>query len=439
MGVTVRYKGMSDGPTLVAGEGEYPSLRQGPSAGPEPKPPGSLYLSGNPSELRQSLRAGEQTRVLEEVYRQAEALSRQVAEMPRPQGDNLIASKTAVSSQPRAITATPDQYAATPARHDIQVYHPAQGQTILSEPKNPVAEVELEDGEHSFTFTVDGEEHELTVEVNNDDDGVDTQEEFLQRLSRAVNMTDSRISARVAHGEEDAYDPAPRTQPMNRTVRLEITSTQEGRGVGFRLADVDDGTLIQDYGLDAAPPPRENLLRLEGGLRRQDSNQLSLDGGHLTAQVEDATQGSAQLQVTTGPEAFTGAVSEVISGYNRLVRYLDANADILRPSLKDRLVRPLEARAGQMPQLGLKPTPQGRLEISESFATRLTADYQDAVSVLTGDNGWAGELKKKLDQVLAMEPDSFAADLSRPNAYQQSQEAWQLVGALKVNIIDGYY
>ncbi len=439
MGITIKYKGLEDGPLLVTASGVYPPVS---SASGEPRDlaaPGGLYLSANPSELRQSLRKMEQEAVLDEVYRKAEDLSRLIGNLHLPESDLLLRAKTAVSSQPEALSASADELATTPARHTLEIRHPAQPRTILSAPQNPVEEVSLADGEHSLTLTIEGQEHTVTFEVNNSDDGVDTQEEFLATVARALDGVDSRISARVVYGEQDAYDPAPRSRPMNRTVRLEITSTEEGQGPDFYLSDPDGETIARDYRLDAAPPSRPARLVLEGALRDQSTNTLDTDSGHLTGTIKDSTVSPLNIDVSQGPQVITQELSQVIAKYNELVRYLDAHADLLRPSLKDRVVRPLEDRAGLVGQVGLRATAQGRLEMQENFAERVNAAFDKVRSVLAGEGGWAEALDQKLKQILEVDPEAFAADLSHPSPSQARSRAFDLAESLSISIINGYY
>jgi hypothetical protein len=434
VGITVRYKGIEGAPLLVTASGVHPSKAPGPQA-----PPAEVQVFGNPGELRQSLRRQEQERVLAEVYRRVDGLAQSLERLQSPDTRPVSRDLAAVSSQPSALGATPDQEASLPAVHTLEVAHPARPRTVLSAPQNPIAPVELADGEHSILLTVDGQETTVSFQVNNSAEGVDTQEDLLRRLARALDSRDSRLAARVVYGERDAYDPAPRSQPRERTVRLELTAAGQGRGVDFHLADAEGETLARDYRLDAAPPPRSAKVWVEGAWRQQDANRVSLDGGHLTAEIADSTVGPARVEVRPAAELLAEELAGVIGQYNELVRYVGAHADLLRPSLQDRLTRPLEDRARLMPPLDLRPTPQGRLEMGEGFGQRLVAAFDQAREALLGHEGWTGALAGKLEQIRRIEPREFAAELIPASPAQASRQAWDLVGSLSVRLIDGYY
>jgi hypothetical protein len=439
VGITIKYKGLKDGPLLVTSSGVYPPVGAQESETPDPSGAGGIYISGNPSEIRQTLRKIEQQNVLDTVYKKIDDLSRQIDNLHVPASDLVLGAKTAVSSQPEALTATADQLAAVPSRHTVEIRYPAAPKTILSTPLNPIETVDLDEGDYDLTVTVGGEEHTVSVSVTNNDSEADTNEEFLATVARAINGVDSRIHAEVVYGEEDAYDPAPRSRPMNRTVRLSITSTEEGQGTDFYISDPEGYALAGQFGLGASPPSRAARVVVQGALRDQSSNTLELDGGHVTAEIKDSTVSPLDIDVSLGPDVITQEISQVIASYNDLVRYMDAHADLLRPSLKDRVVRPLEDRAGLMGQIGLRATVQGRLEMSENFGERVIGAFDRVRSILLGEGGWTESLQLKLKQIQDVDQEFFAADLSRPTLMQVRRQAFDLTEALSTNIINGYY
>lgn len=439
MGITIKYKGLKDGPLLVTSEGVHPPTTEKAEPAPDPSTAAGILVNGNPSEIRRSLRKIEQQNVLDTVYRKIEDLSRQIDNMHVPELDLVLRTKTAVSSQPYSLTATADELANTPARHTVEVRYPAESKTILSLPLNPIETVDMDEGDYDLTVAVGGEEHTVNVSVANNDSQTDTNEEFLATVASAINVVDSRIHAQVVYGEEDAYDPAPRSRPMNRTVRLEVTSTEEGQGTDFYISDPEGYSLAGQYGLGASPPSRPARVKVQGALRDQSSNTLELDGGHVVAGILDSTVSPARIDVSEGPDVITQEVTDVVAGYNDLVRYLDAHADLLRPSLKDRIVRPLEDRAGLMNQVGLRATTQGRLEMSEGFGDKVIGAFDKVRSILVGDDGWTESLQSKLQQIQDIEKESFAIDLSQPSLMEVRRQAFDLASALRSNIINGYY
>ena len=439
MGITIKYKGLKDGPLLITSEGVYPPAAEQAEPAPDPSSAAGIYINGNPSEIRRSLRKIEQQNVLDTVYRKIEDLSRQIDNLHVPESDLVLRAKTAVSSQPDSLSATADDLAATPARHTVEVRHPAASKTILSTPLNPVEPVGLDEGDYDLTVSVGEKQYTVSVKVNNNSSQVDTSQEFLATVARAINGVDSRIKARVVYGEEDAYDPAPRSRPMNRTVRLEITSTEKGQGTDFYISDPEGSSLASEYGLGASQPPRAARVVVQGALRDQSSNTLELDGGHVVANIKDSTVSPVQIDVYQGPGVITQEITDLVTSYNDLVRYLDAHADLLRPSLKDRIVRPLEDRAGSMGQVGLRSTAQGRLEMSENFADKVIGAFDQMRSVLVGEGGWAESLQLKLQQIQEVDKEDFAKDLSQPSLMQVRQQAFDMASALSSSIINGYY
>ncbi len=433
----MKYKGLQDGPILVTAEGRIPSTLSDAPQSPDFNTPMGLYQGSRYSELKANLLKQQQDRVLEQAGLKINELASLLTNMHVPQGDVVALAKTAVSPAPQAISAQADDQAATPASHTVEVNWPAQGRTVLSAPENPVDSLTLADGEHTFSLFIEGVEHQITVTAHNDTVR-DTQEEFLARLARAIDMVDPRLKAEVVHEFQDAYDPAPRSQPLNRVVRLKVQNTEEGRGIDYYFSDVEGGNLVETYGLNSAPPRRAASLRVLGQLRSQDTNELSLDDGHVTGQIKGSTNGPVDIKVSRAAGVISQELNQAIVKYNDLVSYLNLNADILRPSLKDRIVRPLEQSAKLFPDIGLRATAQGRLAVSSDFDRQVTENFGQVREVLFAENGWQPKLLAKLQQIQGMDIHDFAAPFTSESSLAERQRARELLEYLTDGIINGY-
>ena len=238
--------------------------------------------------------------------------------------------------------------------------------------------------------------------------------------------------------QEDAYDPAIRSRPMNRVARLRVQSTEEGQGTDYYFSDVEDGNLVQTYGLDAAPPSRSASVRLMGHLRMQETNQISLDDGHVSGEMKDTTAGPVNVDVSRAAGVITQELNNIIIKYNELVSYLNLQADVLRPSLKDRIVRPLEQSANLFRPIGLKATAQGRLEVSSGFNGQIEDNFGAVRQVLLDEDGWTQNLLFKLNQIQGMDIDDFAASLTPESPLEERKRARDLLENLTDVIINGY-
>lgn len=428
------YQGIKDQPLLSAGQGRHPSLRPAPTQA-DPGAMG-LYLGGGAPQLHLGIRQAEQERVLAEVRQRLISLALTIDHLTPPEGDTPATAVTALSPDPQALAATADHEATAPASHGVEVQWPAAPGQVLSPPQNPVALVDLDDGEHAFTLTVDGVEHQLSVMVHNSHAQVDSQEDLLGRLARVIGGADPGISAQVVFGQQDAHDPEHRL--LNRTVRLLIQGVGPGRGASFSLAD-GQGSLVAAYGLDSQAPPRSASLGLGGASTSQEGDDFSLDNGHVAATALDTTNGPLELKVEAGAGPITRQLGSAIAQYNDLLSYLDGHADLLRPSLKDRLARPLEDRAARMWPLGLKPTAQGRLLPSAQFAQSISGDYPSVRQALLDDQGWLPALRAKVGQILAMDQEAFGAVLETDSLAQERRRAWLALEQTANGIVDRYF
>lgn len=432
LAITVKYQGIRDQPLLIAGDGHYPLVK----GEPRPQDPGALglYYSGNAPHLNLTIRQTEQERVLAQVRQRLTDLAQTIDSLTPPAGDRPAEAITALSTEPQALWATADSQATAPADYEVQVQWPAAPGQVLSPGQNPIALVDVADGAHTLTLTVNGVAHQLSVQVNNNAGQVDSQEDLLGRLARAIGGVDPGVSAQVITSQEDALDPNHHL--LNRTVRLSIQGTDPA--VSFSLAD-DQGTLVIAYHLASQVPPRAASLRLDGGLTSQAGNDFSLDNGHVGATALDSSTGTVGLSVEAGAGPITRQLNSLITQYNDLIGYLDSHADLLRPSLKDRLARPLEDRAGVLPELGLRSTAQGRLLISELFEQKVTSDYPAVRQALLDSRGWIPTLRVKVGQILGMDRDAFATALEPNGLLEQRRRAWLALEQTLSGIVNGYY
>jgi hypothetical protein len=438
LSITVNYKGLTNSPLLLtpgAKRSEGPEPDE--ASGPDLNTAMGLYQGSQTGELKLRLRELEQERVVKATRARMAALALSIEQLNIPQSDVIKLEKTA-KSPTSALEMEADRDATVPNTHTLNVHWPARGRSFLTKPANPIDNVELSDGQHSYTMNIDGEDHTLTVEVNKTPGEVDTQEEFLGKLANSINAEDSRISAEVEYSFSDAYDENPRSQPMDRVVRLKVYSNQDGRGVDFYFSDVDEGSVISTYGLDRSQPGRDAFLDQEGAARSQSQNSISLDDGHVTGAARDTTKGPVDVPVSQGAGVMQAELSGLIQQYNDLVRYMSAHADLLRPSLKDRIIRPLEDRAREVNALGLMSNASGTLTPGEGFYSQIENNFAAVRDILLDSDGWTQALAGKLSQTLAMDDEAFTAALHSTGQFEERRRAWALVGDVGQQIINGY-
>lgn len=173
------YQGIKDRPILIVGNGRYGASKPEASKAGESTAyaaAAGIYINGEASHLNLNIRQAEQERVLAEVRQRLYSLALNIDNLTPPEGDTPSTAVTALSSDPQSISATADSQATTTASYGVEVQWAAAPGQVLTPPQNPVALVDLADGEHTFTLTVDGVEHQLSVAVDNNDSKVDTQD-----------------------------------------------------------------------------------------------------------------------------------------------------------------------------------------------------------------------------------------------------------------------
>lgn len=450
MVVDIKYKGLGDESILVTPQGRFAAPQMPTADGPDLMSPMGLYMDSRDSEVRLKLRQAEQDQAVRQIEARINSLARKIEHLPIPESDLVSRVKTALSPKPDAFSAVAAEDATAPATHTMEVQWTSRGAQMLSNFANPVAEVTAADGDHTFTLTIDDDEYEIMVEVDNggspdawetflglSEGATDTNEELLKRMAIAISGIDERVGAEVEYVERDAYDPTPRTRPMNRMARLKVYSTVEGTGPDIRLSD-EDGTLITGYGLDKQLPPRTASVRTEGVLHALDDDTVHLDNGQVTGTALSNTVGPMDLTVAAGGKPITEALIEVVADYNNLVGYINSKSDLLRPSLLDRITRPTEQLAGDLASLGFEPTASGRLGMSLDLATRVTSDFGRVREVMFSEDGWVSMLSSKLGQIQTSGVDAFTVELGVPPALSQHQQVRAMMDNITANIINGY-
>ncbi len=436
MDLAVQYRGLAEGALVLTPEGRYATTFAASAAEPAVSPAMKLYEESRQMNPRLAMLQAEQARVLAEVYRRAGELAGRLRALSLPrEGASPRQARAALSSQPQALAATASPGATAPARYGLAVTLPASGRRVLSKLRNPVAAVTELSGEQGFLLTVAGEAHQLSVEVA-PGGTPSTQEEFLKRLARAIGGADARIKAEVVYEFVDARDPAARSRPMNRVVRLQIASASGGEGVDFSLEDAAGSRLVAAYGLDKGSPRHGALLEVGGNELRQAEDQVSLDQGRVTATALAATHGEARVAVEEGLATLKGELEQVF-----------------RSTTSWWLSGPAGRPPAPFPQGPHHPSPGGGPGCGQAgparqrgrppdrgpgFGAAIEAEYDYAGLVLWGAGGWATALARKLDQVLAADPAGFAAELLPQSPFEARQQAWDLLQQLGKGIINGY-
>ena len=371
---------------------------------------------------------------LKGLWQQMRILSGQLSALKLPDVDNPLYQPVAISSQPDALTASASRDAQVPGRATAVVYWPAEGGEIRGKIFNPIGYTELS-GTYDFTLTIDGTDHELSVDIATD--GSQTHEEVLELIARAINGVSSEVQAQVVKGYTDAYDPAPRSQPMNRTVQLVVRSTSNGQGADFYLWEEDDGVLSY-YGLNSVRPPRAAWVRTGGKIEQLASNELTLDDG-LQATLTGPSRGWVDVQVDWSVGGVLRQLAEVLERYNAIISELHTHQLLVKPTLADRLTRPLEQLGSQLEQAGFKVGEDGTVEMSPDVGQRMLEGYANWRELLVGEQGWLTQLGQKLEQILELEPEDFARELSPSSPLASRKQAWSLVESVAKSIISGYY
>ncbi|MBN2010472.1 flagellar filament capping protein FliD [candidate division KSB1 bacterium] len=330
--------------------------------------------------------------------------------------DSQFAAKMATSANESVLTATAGG-AATSGSHMIKVNQLAKADTRVSGQINrndtSLAST-IGAGTKSFTVTINGEETQIDLEINADDDNAT----IMSNLAQAINDSGAEVSASVVNDSST-------------TARLSLRSENTGSDYAISIAD-DSGTLINSLGLDTSakatdtaggyiydPSELDAKFELDGISIVSDSNSVDdvLQGVTLNlTSVQEAGADPVQLTIETDSDTVKSNLETFFKAYNDVLDYIKLKTSVdpelevrgelagdftfinLRMNLRTLVSSAVSSVTTGNPRLisevGIEPNSSGNLSIadSEKFSDALDLDSNRVADLFTSENGIANQI-----------------------------------------------
>lgn len=350
-----------------------------------------------------TLNALQSSSVRNQDYRQQlvdfSSKSNQLAAAAKPfQGTTSLLSARSVQSDSTAITGVAKN-GATQATYDVKVNQVAQGQKNSSMNLSSSALGGLAAGDYRLGLTVAGQEKQVSFSVS----ATDNNKTILGKIASAVNTAYSGktegINAEVKTAGSFSY--------------LSLANKATGQNAKFSVRDVS-GNAVSALKLDSTvQTAQDSSYEINGKAYTSKSNQVSLDNGQVTLNLQSATTSVAKVQVNSDVKGQVAAVKDLISAYNASRSQL-AGADNLTGKgnhVFDGVEKVLSDQRYSLSDIGISvDRKSGQISLNEEQLTdSLTNNPKSVQRLFTGSGGLATKIGQAAKTMTVQPASNFLA------------------------------
>lgn len=311
-------------------------------------------------------------RLSSEVYDRAGSLESAANNVISGTLNSALDRRVASSTNAVAVTASA-RAGATLGSHTFTVSQVAVAQQNTGTALDPAAATALVTGTHSFSLTIGGTTHNLSVTVN----AGDSNQQVLDRMAAAINNAKAGATSAVVKN-------------ANGTASLQVTADRTGTSGAFTLADTAGGA-VANTGAGTATRAAENASYTQDGISRtSETNAFSLDQGRLQVTLLAPSTQPVTAKVSPDAPGLASAVEGLANAINQTFSTVRQNA----ARLSSALVPALQA-AGQdakLKQIGIDRQADGALTVDKNELTdAVQKDFAGVKDALSGPSGLATE------------------------------------------------
>jgi len=340
----------------------------------------------------------ESQEALSQLYSDVSSLAAKAKKLTRDDYTSVFYDRTATSSDTGVVTAeAADAFSAdsgaTEATYSVTVTQVAEAQENNGLDLDADAASLVDTGTSTFAVTVGGEEHELSVAVEEGD----TNEEVLQKIADAINDADIGVSAAVTDGSEEG------------TVKLTVTADETGAANVFSIADVSGNVVAATGAAAVSTAAQDAAYSVDGVDATSSSNTVYLDDGMVTATLQGT--GEADLTVAPDGEEVQDAVTGLVSGLNSLIGNLEENSDYIKDEVLATVTSFIEYHEDELASIGITLGDDGTLVVDEGLLAEAVSEDPEAIEELFGGfDGLAVQVSNYASQIATHSPLNYATE-----------------------------
>ncbi len=360
-------------------------------------------MSNLKKKINQDVFSKESQAALMRFYEKVSGLTIATNKLVDSEQGNVFFNRTAISSAPNVLTGTAmdalsRETGATEGRYDFDVTQIAQAQENtgieLNQDEDSVADV----GTNVFNVNISGEDHELTVEIEDSD----TNDDLLQKLASAINLAGLGLEAEVRIGES------------GETESLVIQADETGQAGAFTLSDVS-GNAIEATGVADETTSAQNLLySLNGESNSAGSNMIFINGGKVTVDIHDT--GQATLAISPDTNLVKNAVTNLVDKINSFIDFLEENRDYIKNDVLNTIDGYIRDHKNELNHIGLSLSDKGSIEVdSETLSQVIEKDLSIIKELFNGLDGMAKQLNQYANKIALDSPLNYMKEAESLN------------------------
>lgn len=345
---------------------------------------------------------------------------------------------------------------AAKAEYSVDVDRLARTRTAVSSQLRNSEITDFEMGTYSFDLTVGSNSYAIEVNVDKTVSDPDTNKDVLQKVQAAIQGLNENIEVSVSEVKRRDYNQYAENV-YKRVSFLTIKNKATGEDVLFSLQDTS-GNMLETLGLDKIRSyGSKSQYTVNGKSAASDSNIVSLENNKLDALLLNTTTGNrtVSVKVRGGLSVLEKELHGVVADYNSMIDWLDDNKRYISPTLKRDIFTDIDSLAlkqknisgkksgnrgdGEglsiLPQvknsgsfdtklaaIGLKLDNDGRLEISDDFASALENDLASVHETLAGEDGLFSKIGSAVDFILNQSGAKYILEKSHYLSYDSEGE-----------------
>jgi len=346
--------------------------------------------------LNQQVFSEESTEALSELFTQVSKLSSLAGSLTTTDTNSIFNDLTALSSDSNVLTATPwDAYSpdtgATEATYEISVSQLAQAQENRSTELNSTDESVVDFGANTFDININGQNHELNIEVG---DG-DTNEDVLNKIAAAINETSLDVTAEIINNDG--------------TLNLSIKSDETGAAASFNVSDVSGNAIAATSLYTISTESQDAVYSIDGENRTSGANTVYLDNGAVKVNLQGT--GDATLEVAPDEADVYSAATSLISGINSFIDFYNENSDYIKEDVLSSLNNIIADHKTDLKSIGIIIDDAGTLQINaDELTSALNQNPLAVKNIFAGFDGLAVEIDNFTSRVSSDSPLNYVKE-----------------------------
>jgi len=350
------------------------------------------------NEINRQVFSQESEAALKQLYNDVSDLAAKAKELTLTDFSSVFNDRTATSSDSTVLTATAlDAFSlnsgATEATYNISVAQLAQAQENTGLELNAAGSSVVDLGTNTFSININGQDHELSIEVVEGD----TNEDVLQKMVQAINEAGVGVSAEATDGAEEG------------TKRLTITSDDIGASSSFTISDVS-GNAVAATGVDSVyTAAQDAAYEVDGANYTSGSNTIYLDEGLVTVNLQGV--GESILAVAPNEEKVKNAVTDLVSEVNSIIDSLQANSDYIKDEILSSIHSFINDHKGDLESFGITQGEDGTLEVdTDKLTTAAGQNMAEIKQAFGGFDGLAVQMNNYVSHIATNSPLNYAKE-----------------------------